>query len=134
MNVLGEVGDERARQQSRWGADHDQGHSWPEWRHLMGLRIALVGPQFNDEQVARRRRALIELAALAIAAIEASTSCYRCDFELATTTCSDCSGPLCGPCSTDGDLSCGTTICGACGSPTDRDIDGEGSYIHRRCR
>lgn len=59
--------------------------------------------------------------------------CYRCNFEQAEVFCPDCGGPLCEPCSTDGELSCGITICGACGHPTNRDIDGEGSYIHRRC-
>ena len=72
MSVSDEVRAERQRQRSRWGAKHDQGHSWPDWRYLMGLRMALVGPQFNSEQIAERRRALIELAALAIAAIEAN--------------------------------------------------------------
>lgn len=66
--VLEEVRHERQRQRSRWGAKHDSGHSWPDWKYLMGLRLTYVNPQVEP---ARRHRALIELAALAIAAIEA---------------------------------------------------------------
>lgn len=60
-------------------------------------------------------------------------TCYRCAFELGVVGCPDCGKLICEPCSTDSELSCGVTICGACGHATDRDIDGEGAYIHRRC-
>ena len=72
MSVSDEVRHERQRQRSRWGAKHDQGHSWYDWRGFMGERLRKVGPQHNTADVVARRRALIELAALAIAAIEAN--------------------------------------------------------------
>ncbi len=80
MSVLDEVKAERLRQRSRWGAEHDQGHSWWDWQGFMRLRLRLVEPNQagpgerirEDGIVRRRRRALIELAALAIAAIEAN--------------------------------------------------------------
>ena len=68
MSVSDEVRAERQRQRSRWGAQHDRNHSWPDWHYLMSLRLRLVEPARGIE----RRRALIELAALAIAAIEAN--------------------------------------------------------------
>lgn len=70
--VIDEVRHERKRQRTRWGAKHDRNHSWPDWRYLMGLRLRKVDPQFNKSEIAVRRRALIELAALAIAAVEAN--------------------------------------------------------------
>ena len=72
MSVADEVRAERQRQRSRWGAAHDRNHSWYDWRGYMGERLSKVGPQHNQRDVVARRRALIELAALAIAAIEAS--------------------------------------------------------------
>ncbi len=69
MSVSDEVRAERQRQRSRWGAQNDRNHSWWDWQGLMRLRLQVVEPQFRK---ARRRRALIELAALAIAAVEAN--------------------------------------------------------------
>jgi hypothetical protein len=74
MSVTSEVQAERKRQRSRWGAKHDRNHSWPDWHYLIGLRLSQVAPQFNKSGVIGRRRALVELAALAIAAIEANES------------------------------------------------------------
>ncbi len=69
MSVSDEVRAERQRQRSQWGAAHDRNHSWWDWKGFMTLRLRLVEPQVQRKQ---RRRALIELAALAIAAIEAN--------------------------------------------------------------
>ena len=69
MSVSDEVRAERQRQRSRWGAKHDRNHTWWEWKGFMGLRLRLVEPQMPPS---KRRRALIELAALAISAIEAN--------------------------------------------------------------
>ncbi len=66
--LLNEVNRERLHQNVLWGAEHDRNHSWPDWHHLMSLRLRLVEPARGIE----RRRALIELASLAIAAIEAN--------------------------------------------------------------
>ena len=75
MNVSGEVLAERLRQRSRWGAEHDRNHSWWDWQGLMRLRLRLVEPNQGSPEkktAKQRRRALVELAALAIAAIEAN--------------------------------------------------------------
>ena len=75
MSVSDEVRAERQRQRSRWGAKHDRNHSWWDWRGYMFLRLQLVQPNQGSpekETAKRRRRALIELAALAIAAVEAN--------------------------------------------------------------
>ena len=69
MSVAEEVRAERQSQRSRWGAQHDRNHSWWDWKGYMLLRLRLVEPQVQRK---RRRRALIELAALAIATIEAN--------------------------------------------------------------
>ncbi len=69
MSVGDEVRAERQRQRSQWGAAHDRNHSWWDWKGYMLLRLRLVEPQENTK---KRRCALIELAALAIAAIEAN--------------------------------------------------------------
>jgi hypothetical protein len=69
MSVSDEVRHERQRQRSRWGAQHDRNHSWYDWRGYMGARVGEVYPSADPT---KRRRALIELAALAIAAVEAN--------------------------------------------------------------
>lgn len=69
MSVVDEVRRERQQQRTRWGAQHDKNHSWWDWRGIMGERLSAVNPGAEPR---RRRRALIELAALAIAAIEAN--------------------------------------------------------------
>lgn len=69
MSVLDEVGEERIRQERRWGAKHDVLHSWWDWKGFMLLRLRKVEPH---QSLKVRRRALIELAALAIAAVEAN--------------------------------------------------------------
>ena len=75
MSVADEVRHERQRQRARWGAANDKHHSWWDWRHFMALRLRLVEPNQGSpekETTKKRRRALIELAALAIAAVEAN--------------------------------------------------------------
>ena len=75
MSVLDEVRQERQRQRSVWGAQHDRNHSWWDWQGLMRRRLRLVEPNQGSpekETAKQRRRALIELAALAIAAVEAN--------------------------------------------------------------
>ena len=75
MSVSDEVRAERQRQRSQWGAQNDSRHSWWDWQGLMRLRLRLVEPNQGSPEkrtAKRRRRALIELAALAIAAVEAN--------------------------------------------------------------
>ncbi len=78
MSVSDEVRAERQRQRRQWGAQHDRNLSWWDWQGLMRLRVRLIEPQGfrtgmnKTAYMAKRRRALIELAALAIAAVEAN--------------------------------------------------------------
>lgn len=64
--VLHEVWTERERQDIKWGgSDHDDEHSMDEWRQLIQGRIKRVPLTRYDD-----RRLLIEVAALAVAAIQ----------------------------------------------------------------
>ena len=72
MTVAKEVLDERAAQRKRWTAAHDRRHSWWDWHGMLQLRLTKVGPVHTGERAKERRRALIELAAMAIAAIESN--------------------------------------------------------------
>lgn len=58
-----EVADERARQDEKWGGA--DARTWGEWGSFMRHRVDLIHKAFGF-----RRRALIELAALCIAAVE----------------------------------------------------------------
>lgn len=67
VKVLQEIADERSRQDERWGGpDHDDTHTPFDWCHFISLRLseAEVG---NGEEY---RRMMLEIAALATAAIE----------------------------------------------------------------
>lgn len=67
MSVLIEVNQEVARNSVRWGADHDDAHTPDEWQKLLQQRTQQIVPWYSAET---RRRALVELAAISIAAIE----------------------------------------------------------------
>ena len=72
MTVVKEVMDERHAQRKRWGAAHDRRHSWWDWKGMLQLRLNKVGPTHTGAQAKERRRALIELSAMCIAAIESN--------------------------------------------------------------
>ena len=72
MSVSDEVRHERKRQRSKWGATHDSRHSWWDWKGMLQLRLNKVGPTHTGKEAKERRRALIELAAMCIAAIESN--------------------------------------------------------------
>lgn len=64
--ILGEIAAERARQDVKWGAEHDDKHSVDEWDYMIGYylqRVRIMAPR-------QRRVNLIKVAALAVAAIE----------------------------------------------------------------
>lgn len=64
--VLLEVSEERARQDAKWGGPtHDDQHGPEEWEAFLMKRI----PAFSRADRAFRRR-MIEIAALAIAAVQ----------------------------------------------------------------
>ena len=66
--VLEEITRERARQELKWGGpEHDDTHSRADWINLIDERLAY--PEEADE-CAEYRKDMIEIAALAIAAVE----------------------------------------------------------------
>ena len=61
---------ERHRQDQRWGGmDHDDSHSPYEWERMLGERIYHLTDCVGEAQP-RFRRALEEIASLAVAAIQ----------------------------------------------------------------
>jgi hypothetical protein len=68
VDVFADIRAERARQDAKWGGpEHDDGHALVEWAHFIREHLdkALRGP------FAKTRRRMVEVAALAVAAIEA---------------------------------------------------------------
>lgn len=66
--VLKEVARERVRQELKWGGPaHDDTHSRADWIEFIDQRLAY--PEKAD-QCSEYRRDMIEIAALAIAAVE----------------------------------------------------------------
>lgn len=71
MQVLCEVADERYHQDKRWGGPaHDDTHTPYEWEGLLHERIYHLTDCVGEAQV-RYRRALVESAAIAVAALQA---------------------------------------------------------------
>lgn len=67
MDVYDEIRGERARQDAKWGGpDHDDRHSLDDWCDFIEERTRLLYPANLDDS----RATLIEVAALAVAAIE----------------------------------------------------------------
>ena len=64
-SVMAHVQTERGLQRERWSNEHDAGHSKNEWDDLIRSRLDLPG--------ASRYVRLIQVAALAIAAAEATS-------------------------------------------------------------
>lgn len=66
-----EIAEERERQDAKWGgADHDDGHAPADWRAFIEKKLA----QANAEPISpvEYRRRMIQVAALAVAAIESN--------------------------------------------------------------
>lgn len=71
VSVLGEVADERYRQDQRWGGpEHDDGHSVWEWKELLRAHVDRLTPGPRITRSDYRER-LIEVAALCVAAAQA---------------------------------------------------------------
>lgn len=72
MRVVGEVVVERVRQVEHHGRtlEHDDQHDRRSWAWYLGQRVHALACPF-DEAVHDERRQLIEVAAIAVAAIEA---------------------------------------------------------------
>lgn len=64
-NIYHEIKFERAKQDERWGPEHDDKHTSGDWAALIEQRTDL-GFKYGDY-----RRSLVEIAAIAVAAIEA---------------------------------------------------------------
>jgi len=72
--VLDEIGAERARQMEShgWRPDHDDTHQLQEWAWLIAARSHDLSCPWPDDYLPHPepRRALVEIAAIAVAAIE----------------------------------------------------------------
>jgi hypothetical protein len=76
--ILAAVAGERAVQDFLWGQEHDRSHALSDWARLIEERtsklekLAFSGNALScEETVALGRRWLVEIAALALAALEA---------------------------------------------------------------
>jgi len=71
LTVLQEIATERWRQDCHWGGPaHDDTHTPYEWERLLHERVYHLTDCVGEAQ-ARYRRALVEIAALAVAAMQA---------------------------------------------------------------
>ncbi len=69
-SVLHEVAAERSRQDRKWGGPHhDDQHAFTDFREFIVSRLDLAGLQRVD-QLSERRRLLVQVAALSVAAID----------------------------------------------------------------
>lgn len=71
--VYDDVRAERARQDAKWGGSfHDDHHIWPDWTHFIEQRV-LEMSRADERGLLRpegERQLFVEIAALAVAAIE----------------------------------------------------------------
>lgn len=70
--VFEEIAAERHRQDAKWGGpDHDDSHGWHEWiDYIIEHADKAYSTNNDDESYANARRRYIEVAALAVAAVE----------------------------------------------------------------
>jgi hypothetical protein len=68
-NILQQIKDERAYQNSRWGNAFDDKNTTNDWVTYICQRAACAAPLGKDD--GSSRRFLVQVAALAVAAIEA---------------------------------------------------------------
>lgn len=68
-DVVGEVGDERVRQDKKWG---EQNHAAPVWFAILGEEVGEVARAMLEGKPGAYREELLQVAAVAIAAVE----CY----------------------------------------------------------
>lgn len=65
--VLWEVATERKRQDERWG---QQDHSGEKWFRILGEEVGEVAKAINEHDVDNYREELIQVAAVAVSAVE----------------------------------------------------------------
>lgn len=66
--VLFEVLEERVRQQAKWG---EQNHNAPMWYGILGEEVGEVARGFLEYDMENYREELVQVAAVAVAAVEA---------------------------------------------------------------
>ena len=72
MTVYDEVIAERTRQDEKWGgADHDDQHTGADWAQLIQDYAGWVRVMSGMGSADKARRRLVQVAALAVAAVEA---------------------------------------------------------------
>lgn len=69
--LLKEVRNERLFQKHKWGDTHDEGHELDDWMRFIDERMRRLHEEDGMAIPHRRRRHLVQIAALAIAAVEA---------------------------------------------------------------
>lgn len=71
--VVAEIAVERGRQinEHGWTPEHDDGLGKEAWAWLLSRRVTDLSCPFDDEMSDDPRRALIEIAAIAVAGVEA---------------------------------------------------------------
>jgi len=72
LAVLQEIAAERDRQEEShgFGPEHDDQHGEAEWAWLLGNRVHQLACPWNEVLGLDPRRALVEVAAIAVAAVE----------------------------------------------------------------
>lgn len=71
LELLDEVRHERRFQKEKWGDTHDEGHELDDWMRFIEQRMRRLHEEDGTAIPHRRRRYLVQIAALAIAAVEA---------------------------------------------------------------
>jgi hypothetical protein len=69
-HVLVEVAGERVRQNEKWGPAHDDAHTPNEWVQLIHDYASWARVMNGMGNIAKERERLIQVAALAVAAVE----------------------------------------------------------------
>lgn len=71
--IIGEVLKERGSQDKKWGgAEHDDGHELFDWLHFIEKKCGQARYHHANSDFQNARRRLIQIAALAIAAVESA--------------------------------------------------------------
>ncbi len=71
MNIADEIGNERARQDKKWGHDNILNRSAETGFRVLGEEVGEVARAINDRDLENCRHELIQVAAVAVAMIQA---------------------------------------------------------------
>jgi hypothetical protein len=75
-SIIGEVIEERGRQDAEWGSVHDDGHTPGDWVAKLKRHLGLASGEGVGTDLGRYRRQMIRVAALAVAALESMERKY----------------------------------------------------------